>query len=333
MKHLSVSQLYLILCFITCTILGSYTRLAITKLSDYGQAFIQPSTVLWSNCVASLSMGLIQGLNEYEIFSQTMFVSLTTGYSGTVSSFSSFIMEMFLHSANLTETALKGEKFPNRAYGIMEFLSVLIIHLFVSMTSLLFGMRVAREFDAVLGIKDKETQPCNERVRKFMYGLQVISISLSIPLVVVHVVLASVYDNYSREWTLSAIFGMVGSLLRYLLARLYNSKNKNFPWGTFLANFVATLMFAVLVIVQRGKKNSKSMIVTSANTSRILVALTNGFCGGLSTISTFIYEGYKLPFRHTMKYYTITIASCYIICVVVLGSYAWTRGLGVALYT
>ncbi|CAI6827354.1 BPK_HP2_G0050660.mRNA.1.CDS.1 [Saccharomyces cerevisiae] len=67
-------------------------------------------------------------------------------------SFSSMLLEMFEHSTNLTNGNIANHtKLPNRAYGIMEFLSVLLVHLMVSMGSLIFGRQLGKEVIVAYG--------------------------------------------------------------------------------------------------------------------------------------------------------------------------------------
>ncbi|CAI4903702.1 BPG_G0053420.mRNA.1.CDS.1 [Saccharomyces cerevisiae] len=96
----------------------------------------------------------MQSLNAYTWMKdhQVLFLGVTTGYCGALSSFSSMLLEMFEHSTNLTNGNIANHtKLPNRAYGIMEFLSVLLVHLMVSMGSLIFGRQLGKEVIVAYG--------------------------------------------------------------------------------------------------------------------------------------------------------------------------------------
>nr|CAI6780228.1 AIF_HP1_G0049360.mRNA.1.CDS.1 [Saccharomyces cerevisiae] len=110
---------------------------------------------------------------------------------------------------------------------------------------------------------------------------------------------------------------------------MFNKTNKSFHWVLSLANVFATLLIGIFTMVQRGKKHFSTdvPIVNSLNSCHIVSALISGFCGTLSTISTFINEGYKLSFINMLIYYTVSIAISYCLLVITPGSYAWTRGL------
>ncbi|CAI4826779.1 BAM_G0052430.mRNA.1.CDS.1 [Saccharomyces cerevisiae] len=58
---------------------------------------------------------------------------------------------MFEHSTNLTNGNIANHKLPNRAYGIMGVLSVLLVHLMVSMGSLIFGRQLGKEVIVAYG--------------------------------------------------------------------------------------------------------------------------------------------------------------------------------------
>lgn len=75
----------------------------------------------------------------------------------------------------------------------------------------------------------------------------------------------------------------VGAPLRYLTDRLVQSRHDSlFPWGTFSANLAGCLILGAL---------------TGAGTALpgpVLALVGTGFCGALTTYSTFSYETLRL---------------------------------------
>jgi CrcB protein len=73
---------------------------------------------------------------------------------------------------------------------------------------------------------------------------------------------------------------LVGAPLRYLTDRLVQSRHDSlFPWGTVTVNVAGCLVLGALA---------------AAGTGPLYVLLGIGFCGALTTYSTFSYETVRL---------------------------------------
>ena len=80
-----------------------------------------------------------------------------------------------------------------------------------------------------------------------------------------------------------ALGAMVGAPARYLTDRAIQSRHKTvFPWGTLTVNIAASLILGVVI----GAAGHLSPAVTAL--------VGTGFCGALSTYSTFSYEVMRL---------------------------------------
>ncbi|MBI2691223.1 MAG: CrcB family protein [Solirubrobacterales bacterium] len=90
----------------------------------------------------------------------------------------------------------------------------------------------------------------------------------------------------------AAVFvgGFAGALARYGLVELFGSYGGSWPWPIFLANIAGCVILG-LVIAHRGTGLEVSLIGT-------------GFCGALTTFSTFQLEIYQLLDAH--QYFTAT---------------------------
>lgn len=80
------------------------------------------------------------------------------------------------------------------------------------------------------------------------------------------------------------IGGGLGSMLRYAVGqaglRFFGSQ---FPVGTFIANFLASILLGFIMA---------KLLVTDSSTVKALIAV--GFCGGFSTFSTFSFDTFRL---------------------------------------
>ena len=81
---------------------------------------------------------------------------------------------------------------------------------------------------------------------------------------------------------LVALGGAVGAPARYLTDRWVSARTDGFPWGTITVNVVGSLLLGVLAGFAGG---TASWLLTLAGT---------GFCGALTTFSTFSYETVRL---------------------------------------
>jgi CrcB protein len=89
------------------------------------------------------------------------------------------------------------------------------------------------------------------------------------------------------------IGGGIGCVIRYLIGYWFQKTNLGLPVSTFISNILACLIFAITLWFI----NSKDI----TNTQLKLLILT-GFCGGLSTFSTFGYETFLL-FKQGLSLY------------------------------
>ena len=76
--------------------------------------------------------------------------------------------------------------------------------------------------------------------------------------------------------------GGFGSILRYAISKLFITDKSSFPWSTLIANFIGC--FIIGIILGWFINNNKQY-------SDLYVFLSIGFCGGLTTFSTFSVEG------------------------------------------
>ncbi len=87
------------------------------------------------------------------------------------------------------------------------------------------------------------------------------------------------------EFAAVFIGGGLGSVLRFAISRWYGTASADFPWATLTANVLAAFVlgFAWEYFAMRtGMVNSYRTLVLT------------GFCGGLSTFSTFSLETLRL---------------------------------------
>lgn len=79
--------------------------------------------------------------------------------------------------------------------------------------------------------------------------------------------------------------GGVGSIIRYIISQTFAHPKYSFPWPTLVANFLGCLIIGILL--------GLAIRNDSARSELYLFAVV-GFCGGLTTFSTFSAESLHL---------------------------------------
>lgn len=279
---------------------GALARKGLQVLTTFDGS-INDSAV-WANFAACLILGF---LSKHE---KTPFVvGLTTGFCGTLSSFSAVALDMFYKSTNTSIGIYYN--YPNPAYGIMQFISVILIEIGVS----IFGYHMGKHFAVEFPLKAYHHQ-----------YLAYFCAALGIATYIVAIVLIGTVVSW-RSWMFLIFFVPYGALIRFHLAKF----NKvEFPLGTFIVNVAGSASIAIFSLLARAKNhNSSSNLISSTLSCNVFMGLIDGFCGALTTISTFIAEIFVLP-KLTAYFYTIScLVISYVIVLLILGPYNWTVGL------
>jgi len=168
----------------------------------------------------------------------------------------------------------------------------------VPMSALHVGQHLAS-----LSPKNNQKRPLVPRADR-PYLLAEASVVILYAGVTIALVLAPISATPSRVYlTFATIFGGIGCVLRFLLSKL-NPKFTSFPIGTFAANVSGTIILAVVGVL------SKFFVHYSDYTSlAILYGIGVGFCGCLTTISTFVNELDGLSKISTLNFYRYGILS------------------------
>lgn len=92
-----------------------------------------------------------------------------------------------------------------------------------------------------------------------------------------------------------AIFigGGLGSITRYAVAQLLKSQSINFPYATICVNIIGSLILGFVIAVFWNKSQSTAPVSAFFHDS-VKLAITVGFCGGLTTFSTFSWETFDM---------------------------------------
>lgn len=144
----------------------------------------------------------------------------------------------------------------------------------ISLASLYLGIHLADV------IKDRlpDLPPPNRVSRLTLTSLCIATYAATIP--------AYLYlpPSYRHQATAALMFSFPGTLTRYFLSVLLNPIVHTIPLGTFAANSLGTALLGVFYTVQR------RVNPVSDTSCTLLQGLSDGYCGCLTTISTFAAE-------------------------------------------
>ena len=117
------------------------------------------------------------------------------------------------------------------------------------------------------------------------------------------------------------LFGMVGTYLRWHVGALNSFCSTKFMLGTFLTNVLGTWLHGIIKMVSelnwRGDINIPGGHDVDSLPLAALSGLIYGFCGSLTTVSSFVYEMYTLPSGYAMLYGLATFLSAQIGLIVI----------------
>lgn len=95
--------------------------------------------------------------------------------------------------------------------------------------------------------------------------------------------------------------GGLGSMARFGIAKLLQQVSIDFPWATLCANAVGCFVIGILM----GGFHESGVL---SEQQKLL--LVTGFCGGLTTFSTFTYENYAfIKGGHLLHFFGYSVLS------------------------
>ncbi|PHH64505.1 hypothetical protein CDD82_1756 [Ophiocordyceps australis] len=336
------TQLYTISYLVFFSLLGTLARLGVTALTRYPNAPVIFTTV-WANFGGSLIMGFLAedralfrqewgtpptqigpGTSQDEAVKKAhlatkktipLYIGLATGFCGSFTSFCTFMRDIFLAMSNDLVAPGLGQSFAvsrNGGFSLMAMLAVMIATLALSLGGLVVGAHLAVASASVMPV--------------IPYQL---SRRLVDPLVVflawgcwLGAVLLSVFPphNFWRgRATFALVFAPPGCLLRFHLSQLLNAKVKTFPLGTFAANIFGTALLAMAWDLAHGQMGG----VTGC---QVLQGIQDGFCGCLTTVSTWVAELNSLQRRNAYVYGAASVGAGFAVTVIIMGGMRWTHG-------
>ena len=264
-----------------------------------------------------------------------LYIGLATGFCGSFTSFSSFMRDCFFALSNALHVPISHPSAApisenlnvhrNPGYSFMALLAVLIITVGLSLGALQLGGHLA------LGL-----EPFIPSI-PYLFSRRVVD--RSVIFLASGCWLGAIFmafwppdrpsgpvgnASWAQEtWRSKVLFALVfaplGCLLRFYASLQLNGKIKSFPLGTFAVNIFGTLMEAIFLDLQR-------VPIGGMVGCQVLQGMSDGFCGCLTTVSTWVAELKGLRLRHAYFYGLTSVGVGLGLMVIITGSLQWTVG-------
>jgi fluoride ion exporter CrcB/FEX len=127
-----------------------------------------------------------------------------------------------------------------------------------------------------------------------LFGVVRLVAYISVPAISVAFVFLALFQDSARPLYIALLLGPFGTALRFFLS-VHNKRFPKFPLYTFLVNIVGSCLYGGLALTFHHITGKKTARLTGLEGNEgpvyyLIPAATFGFCGTLTTVSTFIYE-------------------------------------------
>lgn len=354
------AQIYLHSYMVFFSILGVLARLGIVALTTYPGAPLA-TTVVWANVGGSLIIGYLRedrmlfrrhwnaarakaqasrgedgedahaekkqaAAKAFAASRSTIhgFIGLTVGFCGTFTSFADIIRDAFLALSNDLDTArfsahpaaLSPSLSRPDGYSVLAVIALLWIEVAMSLAALSLGahLGIASHRWAHILPNISCERVANNAVIFLGWGCWIGGIIMAI---------WPPHEAWRGQAVFAVIFAPLGAITRLHVSKLLNPKVASFPLGTFVVNVCGTCILGMLWDLQHSSPGAGVI------PCQLLQGIAEGFCGGVTTVSTWVLELKALRVWHAYVYAAVSLAVSLGLVTAIMGSLRWTEGFAV----
>ena len=287
---------------------GVLARIYLAELAQWNGLPLFPS--FYAEVVGTTIMGLaISHKKLLEGGHKALYQAIATGLCGSITTFSSWNFE-----AASVLLQLDREE-PDNAARIIGWATILLLGLGMPFAALCFGKHLSLLSpwsDQRVGDKlpYEAGSLCHTITNITIVGVWVCSTTLIVVLP---------YQFNQFELLFSFVLASAGTYTRWHLAPL-NSLITNFKLGTMVANVLGSWILGGTAVVWRRFEGTFNDMIWA-----VLSGIATGFCGCLTTVSTFAVELTVLTIRGSYFYSLCSIILAQVGLIVIQGAYEWTK--------
>ncbi|KAI0702881.1 CrcB-like protein-domain-containing protein [Cytidiella melzeri] len=285
---------------IPASMFGALARVGLLALTTYDGRAIFP--LAWVQAAGCLVMGFGLGMREpIGQFYGPSYTALTTGFCGSLTTFSSWQLDVF--SSWLNTTHAHRDWFRD----VVDGLGKSVFTLAVSLASVRLGVHLATVFCPFV----PSLPPPSGIARNTLTALSVLVYAGAFP------AYFRLSPSFRHQATAAVLFAFPGTLSRYLLSINLNPRLSLFPLGTYAANTFGTALIGTFHVLQ------STHTPPSPYACAVLQGLIDGYCGCLTTVSTFATEVASLSPGKAWFYVVLSWVTCQLLLLVILGPSYW----------
>ena len=260
-----------------------------------------------------------------------LYIGFSTGFCGSFTSFSSFARDFFLALSNklpcpithphpgLTIAYPASTISRNGGYSFEAFLHVVITTLALSLGGLIAGAQIAIFLDPIT------PRIHGSFIRKFVDRLMVpLAFGCWLGAVVLAIWPPQSHETWRGEVLFAIVFAPMGCLLRFYASAHLNGLVPSFPLGTFAVNMLGTAVEGMCFDIQHVGVGIMGRVGGGLIGCQVLQGVLDGFCGCLTTVSTWVAEINGLKRKHGWGYAFSSIIGGLCLMLVIMGSVRWT---------
>lgn len=262
------------------------------------------------------------------------YLGLTVGFCGSFTSFSSFLKDAFLALGNALPVPISHASLApvaplinvsrNPGYSFLALTAVIITTTGLCLGALQFGVHLALTFEPFIPAIPFFVHKIMDRTMVLMAWICWLGTIFIVIFPPDRPGASAGRSTWAKEtWRGDAAFALVfaplGCLLRFYASLRLNGRQPSFPLGTFTVNMLGTAMVGMFFDLQH-------VPVGDRVGCQLLQGLMDGFCGCLTTVSTWVVELKILRLKHAYFYGAASIAGGLGLMVIIMGSLQWTTG-------
>lgn len=249
------------------------------------------------------------------------YLGLTVGFCGSFTSFASICRDSFLAISNNINTDDVANHFVTSSarsretgYSVMAVLAVLLLEIGLSIIALKIGAHLAVLTERL--VQDATVNVDFSKILNPLFALLAFGVWLG----AIVLTIFGPYDAWRGKVLFSLVFAPVGCIMRFQLSVRMNRLIAAFPLGTFTANVLGTAFLGMSYDLQH------SSAASSVVGCQVLQGIEDGFCGALTTVSTWVLELDTLRLRHAYLYGGCSILVALGCIAAIMGPLRWTEG-------